>query len=584
MGLFTHSETRNEQIRDADDDKFINVTESTPKECKDAIENCTDFGYETCEDYKNWSNEYCSKYCGICNGQGVPTTTPVMTPAPRVESNCSDRIPDCIVYDSCSGPFESWARYRCQKYCKFCVLPEPEVCEDDDPNCDRLDSDLCWAPRLRIFRHKHCRRFCGLCPGQTPKKPPRECKDYTDRCAHFGRDVCVKHSAWANHWCSGYCGRCVTTTEPTTQIACVDRSSACQGYTDKKTQCCGEFYAWARWNCPVWCGFCTPAVTTPRICFDRNPLCASMNSDLCTNIKFYNYVRENCAGFCKVCEQPFEPTCGTTTSQMTTMTTTLKILTGKTEMQSGTAKLPSANTGVPTTGKTGVPTGKSRVPPTGKIGSSYVPTIGLTGVATGNSHVPTVGVTGVPMTGKTGETQVPTGKSEVPNGKTEVPTGQSNIPTGKTEISNGTTEVPSGTMDISKGTMKIPNGTVIGPTEAMGVSTETMEVMTGTNEVPTGTHEQSATKSYSMESYSSTPSNPTKKECVQGGMGYEEGQAWTTPECDKSCKCIHASSNIIKCQPLKCPEEQKDCVLVSIPGQCCPRLECAFHHPVHKGK
>ena len=32
----------------------------------------------------------------------------------------------------------------------------------------------------------------------------------------------------------------------------------------------------------------------------------------------------------------------------------------------------------------------------------------------------------------------------------------------------------------------------------------------------------------------------------------------------------------------RCPKEQKDCVLIPIPGECCPRLECMFHKPVHK--
>lgn len=43
------------------------------------------------------------------------------------------------------------------------------------------------------------------------------------------------------------------------------------------------------------------AITSPFECKDKNPLCDSMNSDLCTNPMYTGFVRNNCLKFCNWC-------------------------------------------------------------------------------------------------------------------------------------------------------------------------------------------------------------------------------------------------------------------------------------------
>ncbi|XP_071090441.1 uncharacterized protein [Haliotis cracherodii] len=79
---------------------------------------------------------------------------------------------------------------------------------------------------------------------------------------------------------------------------CKDNLTTCSSY--EHASCTGPYEDWARVHCAASCGFCIP-ITSPFECVDKNPLCDSMNSDLCTNPMFTGFVRNNCLKFCNWC-------------------------------------------------------------------------------------------------------------------------------------------------------------------------------------------------------------------------------------------------------------------------------------------
>ncbi|XP_046567220.1 uncharacterized protein LOC124275652 [Haliotis rubra] len=77
-----------------------------------------------------------------------------------------------------------------------------------------------------------------------------------------------------------------------------DNLTTCSSY--EHASCTGPYEDWARVHCAASCGFCIP-ITSPFDCVDTNPLCSSMNSDLCTNSLYTGFVRSNCLKFCDWC-------------------------------------------------------------------------------------------------------------------------------------------------------------------------------------------------------------------------------------------------------------------------------------------
>lgn len=49
--------------------------------------------------------------------------------------------------------------------------------------------------------------------------------------------------------------------------------------------------------------FSAPVVTPTPLCHDVDPQCADYGDDLCTNPLYDKFVRENCAGTCKICDR-----------------------------------------------------------------------------------------------------------------------------------------------------------------------------------------------------------------------------------------------------------------------------------------
>ncbi|XP_046567225.1 uncharacterized protein LOC124275653 isoform X4 [Haliotis rubra] len=140
--------------------------------CFDDFERCDEFGKGTCTKYPNWSQLYCSKYCGICKTTGetdgvtvAVTTAPASTTVQDLD--CFDRR-DCSGYDiktSCCGSYEAFSRYNCARHCRFCdpkVTAAP-LCTDTIDNCKQYNADLCTNPTYDGFVKSKCAGFCKLC-------------------------------------------------------------------------------------------------------------------------------------------------------------------------------------------------------------------------------------------------------------------------------------------------------------------------------------------------------------------------------------------------------------------------------------
>lgn len=65
--------------------------------------------------------------------------------------------------------------------------------------------------------------------------------------------------------------------------------------------------------------------------------------------------------------------------------------------------------------------------------------------------------------------------------------------------------------------------------------------------------------------------------CLYKGKSYTQGQTWQDA-CQYNCSCDDASIGYYRCKNL-CPDYQQlppDCKLVTVQGQCCPRLDCSI--------
>ncbi|GAB1606676.1 uncharacterized protein LOC115210527 [Argonauta hians] len=79
-----------------------------PKECRDTIPNCRYFGEGACNAYPNWSVDYCTKYCDMCEYTG-----------------CRDKFTTCAE-EAKKGMCEEspvWARDYCMRSCNVCKHP-----------------------------------------------------------------------------------------------------------------------------------------------------------------------------------------------------------------------------------------------------------------------------------------------------------------------------------------------------------------------------------------------------------------------------------------------------------------------------
>ncbi|XP_046570033.1 uncharacterized protein LOC124278355 [Haliotis rubra] len=133
----------------------------------------------------------------------------------------------------------------------------------------------------------------GVCPP----------KDKLDNCAAFGQYSCkAPYEAWARENCPIYCGICQRTVS-TTPPPCVDKLDNCDMYG--KASCGGLYLGWAGDNCRKYCDLCTttaPATQAPSqsSCADKLSNCNSYGSYICTG-QYESWARDNCAMTCNYC-------------------------------------------------------------------------------------------------------------------------------------------------------------------------------------------------------------------------------------------------------------------------------------------
>ncbi|CAL1540868.1 unnamed protein product [Lymnaea stagnalis] len=249
----------------------ITISVGSEAECKDAIQNCREYGADTCSGlYLSWAKSNCAATCGIC----TPSLT---TEAPA----CVDHLTNCYTYqgDICTNAvYRGWAEGNCRKFCRFCTESQLSL----------LDSQTTTQATI---------------------KSPAGCYDKF-KCESFGSIACSieKYGNWGQMNCPVYCGFCQGTTPTTTMAApCVDTRPDCS--TFQEDTCTNSLYKnWAESNCRKFCKFCGAAQdTTPMPsststpCVDAKPDCATFQDDTCTNPSFKSWAETNCRKFCKLC-------------------------------------------------------------------------------------------------------------------------------------------------------------------------------------------------------------------------------------------------------------------------------------------
>ena len=324
--------------------------------CKDQ-QDCTAFGKNMCNLYKDWAHQNCKSYCGFCGqttlGPSSPTTIEITSasytsPSPSQDDKliCKD-VFDCKPYGKIACTLhKDWAFNNCKQYCGFCNIPERST---EAPllditslmttslmtssklleflmgnNCRDLQD--CGGPNSNICHQQwafhNCKKSCKFCdnsllstisnvmPTRESKRTNETCRDLTD-CSAYGNNVCKEFNQWAKVNCKKYCGYCSLGTKITEQAEtlCKDKVD-CSGYN---TLTCKQYPAWARQNCPFHCNLCrsekkhtaayslepTALVTNGvAVCKDEQD-CGTYGSNVCKDYK--EWASQNCRKYCNLC-------------------------------------------------------------------------------------------------------------------------------------------------------------------------------------------------------------------------------------------------------------------------------------------
>ncbi|PVD30995.1 hypothetical protein C0Q70_10271 [Pomacea canaliculata] len=213
------------------------------------------------------------------HGQAVVTPAPpqIGTATAKFDAACKDALENCAGFgsDACKGLYEAWARDNCALTCGYCVGPPttPPPCVDVLNNCESYDPSTCTNQSYSGWAKANCRRTCRLCPAEvlaaldahTTTLSPDKCVDKVD-CRLYTLSACSdSYKAWAKDNCPNFCGFCVGLPTPPAQ--CADSLPNCDSY--EKAMCSApEYKIWAEENCRKTCNFCTgggPIVTHPTL-------------------------------------------------------------------------------------------------------------------------------------------------------------------------------------------------------------------------------------------------------------------------------------------------------------------------------
>ncbi|XP_078331214.1 putative epidermal cell surface receptor [Crassostrea virginica] len=97
---------------------------------------------------------------------------------------------------------------------------------------------------------------------------------------------------------------------PSCYGVCQDQITDCADYTT--SACSAPYDTWARRNCPLFCGFCSPS------CGDSIPDCAEYGKQACA-APYLSWAKSNCANYCGFCSSVAVPTKSPTTAQQTSV-------------------------------------------------------------------------------------------------------------------------------------------------------------------------------------------------------------------------------------------------------------------------
>ncbi|XP_035826806.1 uncharacterized protein LOC101848762 [Aplysia californica] len=158
--------------------------------------------------------------------------------------NQGDTWEDGCDYD-CECTDASAGKYVCNERCqRFGSVPS---------GCS-LGPD----PNDRCCQQVSCVPTAGQAATSAPNTGP--CQDKLKDCYLYGKASCTgQYAAWAKDNCQLFCGFCGTNT----QTKCEDKIPNCVDYgTDS---CKGDYTSWAEFNCPKTCGLCGGTATSNPI-------------------------------------------------------------------------------------------------------------------------------------------------------------------------------------------------------------------------------------------------------------------------------------------------------------------------------
>ncbi|XP_036358133.1 uncharacterized protein LOC115210527 [Octopus sinensis] len=305
-----------------------------PKDCNDIIPNCRYFGVEACNAYPDWSSDYCSKYCDMCEYIG-----------------CKDKFKTCKEKSQKGVCTESpvWARDNCIQSCNMCkhrgnktiakevghcvykgkLYAQSETWMDGcDLECSCLDSHTgvfsCWN-KCPIYHNLP--PMCTLVDveGECCKKPICNFNgQHTKTTGHnkgksLGVDVCMYdgHPYYQGQtWQSGCEYNCKCVDSSSGYWTCDSRCPTYIGLPaecslmKRAGKCCGE----------VNCAFNThfgrfkgegkrvaieyPPTTGP--CIDKLD-CSTLGSGICTQPELKAWAALNCPKTCGTCSTAMTP-------------------------------------------------------------------------------------------------------------------------------------------------------------------------------------------------------------------------------------------------------------------------------------
>ncbi|CAC5419041.1 unnamed protein product [Mytilus coruscus] len=318
--------------------------------CTDKLSTCPTFGQDACQDpYTAWAMENCRNFCGFCQGNTTPTSSPVTTASHVVGKittappPCVDTRTDCDIFGKsvCNDPkYNPWAKENCRLYCRLCP-----VCIDKLDDCNQYGKGSCQGAYYS-WAKDNCRQYCGFCHGPTTQKPP--CRNKIQNCNQYPGDVCTsdRYSEWAEENCNKHCGFCsdgstvgssavitwpfflldlleqytmwtsllvlslaftqiygqgfqlfVGTTASTAK--CEDKLDNCLSFGNDS--CVGKYEVFARENCNRYCGYCQGAPTPAPACEDKKTDCEKYPKSTCTDQRYKQWAYDNCYYYCRLC-------------------------------------------------------------------------------------------------------------------------------------------------------------------------------------------------------------------------------------------------------------------------------------------